>query len=274
MAMGVIAVVSGVAAVGSGIAGMVGAAKNRRAADAMAAEAKTERDAQQKLLDKEKAEYEAMEFKNPFERMENVYANLENPYEDLTVNQQQAQFQAQQGAQQRANIMQNLRGAAGGSGIAGLAQAMANQGQLATQQISASIGQQESRNQALRAQGAAQNIQLEAQGAAAVQTAQRQGEQWVQQQEIGRQSTLLGMQMGQTAGAEQAYATAQANQMQAQIAQTQAGVDAFGNIAKTGVGMMKGLSGGGDTTGTGKATPEQIIDDWSQIGYGANTDKP
>ena len=44
-------------------------------------------------------------------------------------------------------MMQNLRGAAGSSGIAGLAQALANQGALQTQQISASIGQQESANQ-------------------------------------------------------------------------------------------------------------------------------
>ena len=43
--------------------------------------------------------------------------------------------------------MQGLRGAAGGSGIAGLAQALANQGQLQTQRISASIGQQEAANQ-------------------------------------------------------------------------------------------------------------------------------
>ena len=43
--------------------------------------------------------------------------------------------------------MQSLRGAAGGSGIAGLAQTLANQGQLQAKQISTSIGQQESANQ-------------------------------------------------------------------------------------------------------------------------------
>ena len=97
-------------------------------------------------------------FKNEFAGMQNMYKQMDeidtqNVYEDLTVNQQQAQFQAQQGAQQRANIMSNMAGAAGGSGIAGLAQAMANQGQLATQAASASIGEQESRNQMKRAQG-------------------------------------------------------------------------------------------------------------------------
>ena len=56
----------------------------------------------------------------------NPYADLqtqfENPFEDLTVNQQQAQFEAQQAAQSRANILDSVRGAAGGSGVAGLAQ--------------------------------------------------------------------------------------------------------------------------------------------------------
>ena len=95
-----------------------------------------------------------MKFENPYENMENKYKYTENVYEDLTVNQQQAQFQAQQGSQQRANIMQSMKGAAGGSGIAALAQSMANQGQLQTQKISASIGMQEAQNQKLKAQGA------------------------------------------------------------------------------------------------------------------------
>lgn len=242
MSMGVIAV--GAAVVGSAVS-IYGAEKNRQAADKMASDAEKERNAQNALLDKEKAKYEAMEFRNPFERMENKYANLENPYEDLTVNQQQAQFQAQQGAQQRANIMQNLRGAAGGSGIAGLAQALAGQGQLATQQISASIGQQESRNQALRAQGAAENIQLEAQGAASVQSLERQGDQFVQQQEISRQSTLLGMQMGQAAGAETAYAGAQANQMAADKAMYDAIGGGISSIGGAAMAAYKPPTGGG-----------------------------
>ena len=144
---------------------------------------------------------------------------MENVYEDLTVNQQQAEFQSQQASQQRANIMQNLKGAAGSSGIAGLAQALANQGALQTQRISASIGLQESQNQMAAAKGAG-----------AVQIAERQGDQWVQQAEMDRQATLLGMQMGQTTGANLAMQQAQANQMNAQIAQTQTTMDALGSL--------------------------------------------
>ena len=196
-----------------GIVSAVNSSANRNAAEKAAGEAETRRLAEQAKLDKQKEEYKAQKFTNPF-------ANMENVYEDLTVNQQQAQFQAQQGSQQRANIMQNMRGAAGSSGIAGLAQALANQGALQTQQISASIGQQESRNQIAAARGAG-----------AVQIAEIQGDQFVQQAEMDRQATLLGMQMGQTTGANLAEQQAMANQMNAQIAQQQSTADLFGTVA-------------------------------------------
>tara|TARA_R110002072_G_scaffold128684_1_gene266708 strand:+ start:17 stop:847 length:831 start_codon:yes stop_codon:yes gene_type:complete len=222
-------VVGTVGAVGS----MISASKNRKAAEGAAGEAETRRLAEQAKLDKQKAEYKSMKFTNPF-------ANMENTYEDLTVNQQQAQFQAQQGSQQRANIMQNMKGAAGGSGIAGLAQALANQGSLQTQQISASIGQQESRNQITAAKGAA-----------AIQTYDRQGQQWVQQANMDRQATLLGMQMGQTTGANLASQQAQANQMNAQIAQNDATGQLIGGLAgAAGAGMGAMFAGGGGGGGS------------------------
>ena len=75
---------------------------------------------------------------------------MQNVAEDLVVNQQQAQFQAQQNAASQANVMNELSGAAGGSGIAALAQSMANQAATANQAASASIGQQEQQNQRAR----------------------------------------------------------------------------------------------------------------------------
>ena len=200
--------------------GIYSANKNARIAKDQADSAQRERRSQQALLAEQQEEYKSMVFKNPFESMENTF-------EDLTVNQQQAEFQAQQGAQQRANIMQNLQGAAGGSGIAGLAQALANQGQLQTQRISASIGQQEARNQALMAKGAA-NVQL----------LDRKGEQFVQQSEMNRQATLLGIEMGQATGANLAAQQAQANQMNAQIAQQQSIVSGLSGVASTAVGVL------------------------------------
>ena len=187
--------------------------KNREAAESAANKANKLQAIETAKLDKQKEEYKAMTFENPYE-------NMENTYEDLTVNQQQAQFQAQQGSQQRSNIMQNLQGAAGGSGIAGLAQAMANQGQLQTQQISASIGQQESANQKLKAQGAEK-----------IQKLERKGQEMGQQFDIDKQSTLLGMQMGTTAGANKSAQAADLNQQQVDAAATSANTQAVGSLA-------------------------------------------
>ena len=144
------AIVVGVVSTG---VSMYNAKKNRDAAEELSEEALESQRIQQEKLDKQAEEYKALTFENPYE-------NMENAYEDLTVNQQQAQFQAQQGAQQRANIMQGLRGAAGTSGIAGLAQSLANQAQRQTQQASAQLEVQ--KNQALNA-GKAELIQVEAQ---------------------------------------------------------------------------------------------------------------
>ena len=224
-------------------------AQQAKAAKKATKEANDMKKAEGSKLDTQKAEYMKMEFKNPFANMKNMNAGLqtefENTYEDLTVNTQQADFQAQQGNQQRSNIMNSLAGAAGGSGIASLAQSMANSGAMQTQQISASIGQQESRNQTLKAQGAAgvqamENSQnaLVAQGADKVQTAQMQGDQWVQQAGMDRQATLLGMQMGQTTGANMAASQAQANQMNANAATNQALIGGLSNVVSAGVGNM------------------------------------
>jgi len=94
----------------------------------------------------------------------NPFANIQNTYEDLTVNQQAAEFTAEQQQLGMATAMGQMRGAAGSSGIAALAQAMANQQSTNLQKASASIGEQEARNQALAAKGAADRERMLAQG--------------------------------------------------------------------------------------------------------------
>lgn len=145
-----------------------------------------EQQAAQAQLKQRMDAYENMQFINPF-------ANLQNTAEDLTVNQQQAQFLAQQQQQGLANTMGALQGAAGASGIAALAQAMSNQQAQNLQAASASIGQQEARNQALSSQQAASN-----------QLMQAQGEMRVQDMERGRTETLLGMSQQRLASANAA----------------------------------------------------------------------
>lgn len=152
---------------------------------------------QRELLEKQKAKYRTFEFKNP-------YADMENPMEDMTIDMRAAEFQAQQGQQQRANILSALRGAAGSSGIAGLAQTMANQGQLQAQAMAANIGMQERQNQMMSARMAGQIDMTERGGAAMVQSA-----------EMGRQSTLLGIEYGGMGGANAGVQAAYANQMSA-----------------------------------------------------------
>tara|TARA_R100001082_G_scaffold26631_1_gene13259 strand:+ start:1439 stop:2407 length:969 start_codon:yes stop_codon:yes gene_type:complete len=199
-----------VTAIGTGYS-IYSAEKNRSNAEELADEAETRRLAEQEKLDEAKAKYEKLEFTNPYKDIQTDF-EFENPYEDLTVNQQEARFQAQQAAQQRTNIMTTLKGAAGGSGIAALAQSLANQGILATQKISASIGKQEAANQRLAAQGAARADQLEAQLEQRAQQLIGSGDQFVQQQYANKEATLLGMQMGGAAAANQEYQNALANQ--------------------------------------------------------------
>jgi len=147
---------------------------------------------------KEMEAYRSMEFKNPFDK--NIYSNMENTMEDLTVNQQQAEFQSQQSQQSQANILQSLQSS--GNFNAGNIQALSNQGTMAAQQASASIGQQESRNQGLQAQEASRLQTMDRQGKGQIQS----GEAALQQMNSDRQATMLGMSMQQVGNAQQAIA--------------------------------------------------------------------
>jgi len=210
------------------------ASKNREAAEDFSEQALAEQRKQQKILEKQKEEYKALEFKNPYAGLQNQFENMENVYEDLTVNQQQAEFQQQMFQQQQANVMDTLRGAAGGSGIAALAQTLSNQAQQQAAQASASIGMQESQLQKLTAGEAGRLQQQERSVDRQNQMLNLQGEQWVQQQEIGRQKTLLGMQMGETSGANMARQEAIANEQAVRLQGQQeimAAVGSFGTAA-------------------------------------------
>ena len=147
-------------------------------------------------MEKQKKAYEAIDTSN-------TYEGLENKFEDITVNKQQAEFEAQQNQQNQANIMSQMSGAAGGSGIAALAQTMANQGQMNSQKASASIGAQEARNQQLIASEASKNQQLEAGGA-----------QVAQQRSMDKQGTMLGMSQQRKAGSDAARAAAKQQAME------------------------------------------------------------
>ena len=149
----------------AGIAGgIIGSGKRKR-----------EQRAAQKEFDQNKARMMGADTSN-------LAVNQENTMEDLTVNTQQADFINQQQQAGMANTMDSLQGAAGGSGIAALAQSLAGQQSQNAQAASASIGSQEAGNQMAERQMAGQLQSQELQGAYGARAAEKD-----------KTDTMLGM---------------------------------------------------------------------------------
>lgn len=151
-----------------------------------------------------KQQYMNLDFSNPYANLSNPYSNMENPMEDLTVNLQQAQFKADQQAQRDVNVLDALKGSAGGSGVAGLAQTVYNQKVKKGQEASASIGLQESANKRAASMAQMKMNQLEAGQEAKNQFLFARGERETQKLEQDRTETLYGMSMQRAAAAQQA----------------------------------------------------------------------
>ena len=115
---------------------------------------KKEQRAAQAEMNRNKARFENLDTSN-------LAANLDNAY---------------------ANTMNSMGGAAGGSGIAAMAQALAGAGNQQAQQAAVSIGQQEQSNQ-MKAAG----------GRMSIQNAEMAGAQASRQAEQNKTETLLGM---------------------------------------------------------------------------------
>jgi hypothetical protein len=169
--------------VGAGVAKAISGSKQKKAAKREEEKAKAE-------MERQKAKFAQLDTSNP-------YANMENKMEDLTVNQAEAEFMKQQQQQSQANILSQMKGAAGSSGIAALAQTLANQGAMDAQKAAISIGKQESQNQMLERQAASQ-----------IQNQERQGEIMSRDMERNKVSTLLGMAQSEKAAASQKVAAA------------------------------------------------------------------
>ena len=189
------------------VGGVMKASKASKAKkEAAAAQKKAKKD-----LDAKKKQYEALDTSN-------LNKNMENKMEDLTINQKGMELQNQKGQQQRANIMDSMKGAAGGSGIAALAQSMANQGQLAAQKSGEMIGNQEQANQA---KSAAED--------ARIQDAKIAGEAKSRDLQYDKTSNLMGMASGEAESAGAAKAAA-----------SQAQSDAISGIGSSIVGGVTG----------------------------------
>lgn len=151
----------------------------------------------------------------------NPFLNQENVYEDLTVNTAQADFTAQQQNQGMANMMGSMNQAAGGSGIAAMAQTLANQQSQNAQQASISIGQQEAGNQ-----------MAERQMAGSLQNQERQGELMSRDMQRDQTETELGMSQNRLGAANLARQEA-----------TQAIIGGVGNIASAAIKANPAMQG-------------------------------
>jgi hypothetical protein len=157
----------------------------------------------------------------------NPYLNQENTMEDLTVNTQEADMIAAQQNQGMANTFDALQQSAGGSGIAALAQSLANQQTQNAQSASASIGKQERQNQLAEANMAAQ-----------LQSQEAKGELISRSQEKDKTDTMLGMSQQRLAAANQARAQATSSIIGGVTGLVGAGMD--GGLIPTELGRSSG----------------------------------
>jgi len=146
----------------------------------------------QKQFDRYLTEYENLEFQ-PID--ENI-VDQENIFEDMEIDTTAFEMQRKAFAQQQANILQGLKGVAGSSGAASLAQALSNQAEMASEQMGTTIGQMMARNRELRLQEESRISQAMTQ----IELANAEG---ARQFEIDRLGTLLNV-AGQRVAGERA----------------------------------------------------------------------
>ena len=220
--------------------------------------AKEEADAARIEMERQKERFAQLDTSNP-------YLNLENTFEDLTVNQQAAEFTRQQSMQSQANIMQQMRGAAGASGIAALAQTLANQASTDAQKASATIAEQEQANQLKSAEEASR-----------IQGLEREGDLISRQAEFGKIQSLLGMSADELANAREQQNIAKQQQMEGIGTAVGAAADFASFMAFQGLNKEQG--GGGAVTPS--QAPSNITDTtqllsflggFGQTGAGATT---
>ena len=148
--------------------------------------------------------WEDTKMKNPYAGVKNPYENLENVYEDAQVNLKQAEFEKEQSQQSMANVMAGMQGSAGGSGVAGLAQVLANQGVKQAQQSSLSIGAQEQQNQQKMIAESGRLQQMKVEGEQKRDMLTREGQKEVVAYDMDKQSQMLDYSMARSGAANDA----------------------------------------------------------------------
>ena len=166
---------------------------------------KKRRDADEKAkgaLNKEIAKFEKLDTSNLQAGAKNMYSNMENVYEDQTINQRAAQFATEKFQQSQSNILDAVQGSGGFN--AGNIQALANQGALSAQGAAADIGRQEAANQS-RMLGESSRLQgLERQGEDIAMQRRVQGMGESRSLQYQKQQGMLAARTGQAQAAAQA----------------------------------------------------------------------
>jgi len=150
--------------------------------------------------------------------------SIANPYANMEVNLEAANFQRQQQKQEQANLLAALSGGAGSAGAAALATSMARVSQQKQQAIAADIGRQE---QAIGMARAGFEGQIGMAGAQAEMSNLAASQQF----DIGRMETVLGIDMAKVTGLQQAEQARK--DRNAQIAG--AAISAVGSVAAASV---------------------------------------
>ncbi len=220
---------------------------------------KAEQRAAREEMAQAKQAFMDIEYKNPYADLTNPYA--ENVYEDMTVDTQAADYLKEQQQQSQANIMQGLKGVAGGSGVAGLAQSMSNVATGQARQASAGIAQQERANQQARLQGE----QLKQKGQFGVDKLKAYGKDIKAGRENARTASMYGLGIERANAADLARSTARSAGI-AGLGQAAAGV---AGLYAPG-GSLYDTLGGGAPAGTTVQTNAQGDEVSVMPGYDAN----
>ena len=181
-------------ALGGAVGGLIGGAldKGGKKEEAPAGPSQAELDVQRRMQEFEDFQFRAV-----------------NPYEDMQVNLQAAEFQRDMQAQQQADALQALRGAGGAAGAASLATAMSRQAAEKERAIAADISRQE---QEIKQAAAQQEV--------ANQIAK-------QKFELDRMQTMLGLDIAKVTG-----------EQQARLAEEQGRLDRQSQLIGAGVGLL------------------------------------
>ena len=201
--------VVGVASAGIGMIGANQAEKGAKGARNNAANEKRRLEAELQALEDSR-----QPIINPYDGVTDLSGNLSNPYANLGVATQAAEFQAEQADMSLANTLDTIR-ATGAS--AGGATALAQAALSSKKQISASIEMQEASNQKLVAQGEAQLQQQRMAEQQRLQNADVMGKQFVfgaqdsrENQQLNRKAGLVDNAGADLRSANAAYGSAQA----------------------------------------------------------------